>query len=175
MMTAAERHRAASWTARALLAVAVVAICVAGPEIVSGEPERAGLLLLAASCALVAASIVGEAKSPRNLLLASVTDRLFDGVALATIAWAYREGDPATAAGALAALGASFLAAYMRVRGAALGYSIEESLATRVIRYALVSVGLLAGWIRWTVWVLAGVAGLASAVRASQVAKEERA
>jgi len=174
MVISAQGHRTASWTARALLLVSVVAIGAAGWWIVSGEPERAGASLLAAACALVIATSL-RGRSQRDLLLPSFVDRLFDGVALATIAWASRTSDPATAAGALIALCASFLAAYMRVRGASLGYSLEESVATRVIRYALVCVGLIAGWLELTVWMLAALAALAAVVRASQVAKEERA
>ncbi len=175
MMTAAERRRTSSWAARALLLLAALLIVLAGWSIVAREPERGGGLLLGAAVCLVAVALLPGARSSRDVLLASLADRLFDGVALATIAWAYREAAPATAAGALVALGASFLSSYIRVRGAALGYGVEEALATRAIGYALVSVGLLVGWIGWTVWVLAGLMALAGAIRASQVAKEERA
>jgi hypothetical protein len=37
----------------------------------------------------------------------------------------------------------------------------------------LISIGLVAGW-RWSVWAVAVLMLLASAVRASQVVKEER-
>lgn len=175
MMTAAEGHRTSSWTARALLGVAVVAVGFAGWSVVDRGPERAGVLLLVAAACLVLVAALPDGKSPRGMLMISMADRLFDGVALGAIAWAYRSADPATAAGALVALGASFLSAYIRVRGASLGYSVEEALGTRVICYALVSIGLVTAWIDWTVWVLAAFVLLAAAVRASQVAKEERA
>jgi hypothetical protein len=175
MMTAAERRRSSSWTARALLSVAALLIVLAGWSIVAREAELGGALLLAGAVCLVGAAVLHGPKPALDVVLASLTDRLFDGVALATIAWAYRYASPATAAGAMVALGTGFLSAYIRVRGAALGYGLEEALATRVVGYALVSIGLLVGWIGWSVWALAGFTGLAAAIRASQVAKEERA
>ena len=77
--------------------------------------------------------------------------------------------------GALVALCASFLSSYVRARGAALNYSIEESHVTRGVRYALVSAGLLFGWLAWTVWAAAALAVLAALVRTGQMAREERA
>ena len=79
------------------------------------------------------------------------------------------------AAGALVALCASFLSSYVRARGAALNYSTEESHIPRGLRYGLVSLGLVFGWLAWTVWAAAAVAVLAAAVRTGQVAREERA
>ena len=107
--------------------------------------------------------------------LDSVVDRAFDGAIMAAIAWAYRASDPSVSAAALVALGTSYLATYIRARGASLGYGVDESVPTRALRYALVSVGLLTGGLAWTLWTLAAVMTLASIVRASQVAKEERA
>jgi phosphatidylglycerophosphate synthase len=175
MMTAAEGHRTSSWTACALLGVGVVAVGFAGWSIVDGGPGWAGVLLLVAAACLVFAAALPDGRSPRGTLMISMADRLFDGVALSAIAWAYRSADPATAAGALVALGSSFLSAYIQLRGASLGYDVEEALGTRVVCYGLVSIGLMMGWIDWTVWVLAAFVLLAAAVRASQVAKEERA
>jgi hypothetical protein len=39
----------------------------------------------------------------------------------------------------------------------------------------LVSAGLVFGWLDWTLWAAAASSGLATVVRASQVAREERA
>lgn len=175
MMTATEGHRISHRVARASMAPAVAAIVLAAWWIVDGRSQRAGLsLLLAAICLLLMAAL-SRSGLPCDSLLISMGDRLFDGVVLGAIAWAYRSVEPATAAGAIVALGASFLSAYIRIRGASLGYDVEESLATRVICYGLVSIGLAAGLIDQTVWVLAAFVLLCAAVRASQVAKEERA
>jgi CDP-diacylglycerol--glycerol-3-phosphate 3-phosphatidyltransferase len=104
-----------------------------------------------------------------------VLDRCFDGAVLGSIAWTARTADPWAAAGALAALCASFLSSYVRARGAALGYDVEESVVTRTLRVALIVLGLALGWLWWTLWVVAGLCGLAAFVRTSQVVKEERA
>jgi hypothetical protein len=108
-------------------------------------------------------------------MLDELLDRWWDGVILAPIAWAARGVAPHVAAGALIALCASFLSSYVRARGAALGYTVEESHVTRGLRYASIVVGLAFGWLRWTVWIAAATSVLAALVRTSQVAKEERA
>ena len=79
------------------------------------------------------------------------------------------------AAGALVALAAGFLASYIRAKGGSLGYGIEEGVVTPIFRYGLLSIALVFGWTSWAIWVVAGVTVLAAVVRASQVAKEERA
>jgi phosphatidylglycerophosphate synthase len=108
-------------------------------------------------------------------MLTELFDRGWDACILAPIVWAYFDTDPAIAAGALVALCASFLSSYVRARGAALGYSIEESHVTRGLRYALVSAGLLFTSLTLAVWAAAFLSTLAAAVRTGQVAREERA
>ena len=108
-------------------------------------------------------------------MLDELLDRLWDGAILAPIAWVARDPAPHIAAGALVALGASFLSSYVRARGAALRYTVEESHVTRGVRYALIVAGLAFGWLAWTVWVAAALMVAAVAVRTSQVAKEQRA
>ncbi|MBI3649298.1 MAG: hypothetical protein HY240_11220 [Actinobacteria bacterium] len=104
----------------------------------------------------------------------ALLDRVWDGALLGAIAWAARAHSPAVAAAALGALGASFLSSYVRARGAALGYSVEESHVTRGLRYGLVALGLLLASPFWPVCAAAGVSVLALLVRSSQVLKEER-
>jgi phosphatidylglycerophosphate synthase len=140
------------------------------------RPRLAGVFALAAGALLVvSAAVARRERLVVEHLVDSFTDRAFDGCVLAAIAWASRRPDPATSVAAVVALGGSFLAAYVRARGASLGYDVEESVVTRGLRYGLVCVGLLAGWLDWTLWVLATLMLLAAGVRASQVAKEERA
>jgi hypothetical protein len=100
-------------------------------------------------------------------------DRMFDGAVLGAIAWAERDARPAEAAGALVALGASYLSSYVRARGASLGYDVQESTVTRGLRYALIAAGLGFGWLGWSLWTAAALALLASLIRSIQVAKEE--
>jgi hypothetical protein len=115
------------------------------------------------------------AGGPVDRMLGELLDRAWDGAVFGTIAWVARTAEPHVAVGALVALCASFLSSYVRARGAALLYSVEESHVTRGVRYALVSYGLLSDSLGWTVWAAAGVSVLAALVRTSQVAQEDRA
>jgi phosphatidylglycerophosphate synthase len=108
-------------------------------------------------------------------MLAELLDRAWDGTVLGPIAWVSFGSEPHVAAGAIVALGASFLSSYVRARGAALAYSVEESHVTRGLRYGLLSAGLGFGWLATTVWAAAVVSILAATVRTVQVAREERA
>jgi hypothetical protein len=115
------------------------------------------------------------AGGPVDRMLGELLDRAWDGTVLAAIAWVTRQSDPGIAAGALVALCASFLSSYVRARGAALRYSVEESHVTRGIRYALITTGLALDALAFAVWAAAVVSMLAVLLRTSQVAKEERA
>ncbi len=169
-----ERDRIRVWLVRWLLAVGAVGIGLASWSVIAGDPRRAGIASGATACALIAAGSLGRS-ALTEYILGSLVDRAFDGALLGAIAWAYRVTDPWIAAGAVVALGASFLAAYVRARGASLGYGVDEGVVTRVLRYGLVGVGLITDGLGWSLWVLAALMVLASVVRASQVAKEERA
>ena len=142
----------------------------AAPSVVEPAGSITGSL---AGAVLVAGGVLLQPRDRLGRVLLSFADRLFDGCVLGAVAWVTRSSDPWVAAGALVALAAGFLASYIRARGGSLGYGIEEGVITPAIRYGLVSFGLVAGW-RWTVWAVAVLMLLASAVRASQVVKEER-
>jgi hypothetical protein len=167
---------------RGRVAFVMVAIAAAGAvgvatwQMLAGRPVGAGLWALAAGAILLAADpmMLGPGAMLERTV-ASFVDRVYDGAILAAIAWAYRATDPWIAVGALVALGASFLAAYVRARGSSLGYGVDESSITRGLRYGLISAGLLVDGLGWALWSVALVMGLAALVRTSQVAKEERA
>jgi hypothetical protein len=108
-------------------------------------------------------------------MLDDLLDRGWDAAVLGAVAWVAREGRPEIAAGAIVALCASFLSAYVRARGAALGYSVEESHVTRGVRYVLITAGLAFDRIGPAVWATAVLVVLAALVRTGQVAGEERA
>jgi len=139
--------------------------------------ERAGVLSAIAGALL----LLGGHRAnhglggPVDRMLTELFDRGWDACVLAPIVWATYDTNPEIAVGALVALCASFLSSYVRARGAALSYSVEESHVTRGVRYALVSAGLLFGWLAWTVWAAAALAALAALVRTGQMAREERA
>lgn len=134
----------------------------------------AGWAALGAGTCLVLGGLLLRPADRRVRVLLSFADRTFDGAVLGVLAWVLREEEPSTAAAALVALAAGFLASYIRAKGGSLGYGIEEGVVTPVLRYGLLSLALVFGWTRWAVWVVAGLVLLAAAVRASQVAKEER-
>jgi hypothetical protein len=165
-------------TATRLSLVIGAALAIAGGALLLARRSQE-----AAACAGVSAVLllIGGHRSNHGAgdaldrMLDELLDRLWDGMILAPIAWTVRGSDPHVAAAALAALGASFLSSYVRARGASLGYTVEESHVTRGLRYALIVAGLGFGWLGWTVWATFGVSVLAVLVRASQVAKEERA
>jgi hypothetical protein len=112
---------------------------------------------------------------PVDRMLTELFDRGWDAFVLAPIVWVSYPDRPEVAIGALLALCASFLSSYVRARGAALGYSVEESHVTRGLRYGVVSAGLLFGWLPSMVWVAAAVSVIAASVRTGQVAREARA
>jgi hypothetical protein len=150
---------------------------VAAWLVVQRAPRLGGAFVVASAASLLVAghrANHGAGRHPERMLDA-LLDRAWDGAILGAVAWSERSGDPAVAAAALVALGASFLSSYVRARGAALGYSVEESHVTRGLRYGLVGAGLLSGHPLWPIWAAAGVSTLALLVRSSQVLKEERA
>ena len=144
--------------------------------ILDGETVAAGWLALAAGMLLIAgAALARRAPGAFPAVLDSVADRIFDGTLLTAIAWVERTSDPLASAGALVALAAGFLGSYVRVRGTSLGYGVTESPVTRAIRYGLVAAGLLSGRIGAAVWSVAALGIVTGILRATQVAKEERA
>jgi len=166
-----ERRRA---VALGLCIAATAAIGVATWQILDRRLVVGGAWALAAAVLLVVAGLLVTRRDTRARMVLSFTDRAFDGAILAAVAWVARTEDPVAAAGALVALAAGFLAAYIRARGAALGYLVEESAGTRAIRTGLICVALLAGWTGWALFAVATWMLMVALVRASQVAKEER-
>ena len=161
---------------RAALVAGAGLAAAAGWTIVARQPDLAATTAAASGILLLLGGHRANhgAGGPVDRMLAELLDRGWDGCVLGGIAWVAQDADPAIAVGALVALCASFLSSYVRARGAALAYSVEESHVTRGVRYALLSLGLAVDWLAWTVWAAAAVSILATAVRSAQVAGEER-
>lgn len=173
-MTSSDVHRTA--VAPAILAVATAAVALATWLVLAHRPVWAGVATAAAGALSVAGGyLVRAGGTARERVMDSVVDRLLDGAVFGSIAWVTRDVAPATSAGALVAMGSGFLGSYVRARGTSLGYGVEESPLVRALRYGLLALGLLADWLGWTVWAAAGVSLIAAGVRASRVAKQERA
>jgi phosphatidylglycerophosphate synthase len=172
----ADRSIPGSGRTEALLAGAALLVGGSTALVLTGSPRWAGALAAGAGALLaVAGARVMRDRAPLDLFFDSITDRAFDGCLLSAIALVLRQADRVTAAIAVAALVVSFVAAYERAKGRALGYPIDDSVVTRVLRYGLVALGLIVpGWLRGTLIAVLALAVLSSAVRASQVAKLER-
>ncbi len=141
----------------------------------------AGHRLLAGVAALVAAVATlgptgdrATARRPRLALAGRLLDRAFEGAILAPLAWVARLGSVRVSALALIGLGASYLASYERARGQALGYRELEGTGYRTLRAAILVAGLLTGWVEASLWAFAALTVSASAVRAGNVARQER-
>lgn len=162
--------RAASVTAAGSAIGAAVALVERADLVAAGLAAVSGVLLLVGAVLAHGATFLVERT------LDSFADRVFDGAVLGAVAWVERaDGHPSASAAALLSLTAGFLGSYVRARGNSLAYRVEESAVTRAIRYALVAAVLALGSPAWLLWTLAGFLLLAAFVRASQVAKEERA
>jgi hypothetical protein len=163
-------------TRTALLLGAVLAGVTAW-FVVVGEPVTGGVFAgVGAFLSLIGGHRANHGEGgPVDRMLTELLDRTWDALVLGSILWVSRAEAPAVAAGALVALCASFLSSYVRARGAALGYSVEESHVARGLRYALTVSGLLFGWIGPAVWAAASLSVVAALVRTGQVAREDRA
>ena len=162
---------------RASAFIGIGSAALAGVEIVRGEPVLAGVLCAAGGTLLL---ISGHRANhglggPVDRMLTELFDRAWDAFILTPIVWVSYGTRPELAVGALIALCASYLSSYVRARGAALGYSVEESHVTRGLRYGVISAGLLFSWLPSMVWVAAALSTIAAAVRTGQVAREGRA
>jgi hypothetical protein len=163
-------------TALASSIMAAVTSVAAAAAIIDRRMALAWALAAVASAGLLVGGVLAHGgRLLRERTLDSFVDRLFDGVVLGSIVWIERIDRPTAATAALVALCASFLGSYVRARGNSLDYRVEESMITRGIRYGLIVVALLLDLPEGLLWVLAVFALLAASVRASQVAKEERA
>lgn len=173
-----------SWTLRLTIAVAMATAAAAVWLILSDHPVPAGLAVLAGGACLIAAALIvpTNADARAGVFAVSVAGRVFDGVVLGSIVWETRGVDPAVSAAALVALGASFLAAYVRSRGRALGFPVaaDQPLA-RAVFLALLGLGLLfvaadlLAPALWAAAVVAAVSGAMGAMHVGRAARKERA
>jgi hypothetical protein len=134
--------------------------------------------VLASFSALVACvvmvSLVPGSSSTRVRFAERMLDRLFDACLLAAVAWMWRVSDPIASSLALVSLAASYLAAYERARGEALGFRGSEATPYRALRQGLLVLLLMSGWVRLLLTLFAGLTLFATGVRASNVAAQER-
>ena len=170
-----ERQPPGTAITRSVLVAGGALAAGAGWLVVAREPRPSALAAGASGALLLLGGHRANhgAGGPTDRMLDDLLDRAWDAAVLSGIAWVARDGSSSVAVAALAAVSLSFVAGYIRARGAALGYTVEERHVTRGARYVLMVAFLLFGW-TWAVWAVAAMSGLAAVVRAGQVAQEER-
>jgi phosphatidylglycerophosphate synthase len=145
-------------------------LILAGHRVPAGLAGVVAVLLLQGGHAAAARS-----GRPSEGFADRVVDRVLDACLLAPIAWVLRHGPSRPAVLALVALGATFLAAYVRARGWSLGYRIAETAPYRLLRGLVIAIGLLTGWVEAAMWIVAVLSLAAAAVRTLDVIRQERA
>ncbi len=157
------------------LAVGAGALGAAAWLILAGHRLLAGVAAVVGAVATLGPT--GDratARRPRLTLAGRLLDRALEGAILAPLAWVARLGSVRVSVLALVGLGASYLASYERARGEALGYRELEGTGYRTLRAAILVGGLLTGWVEASLWAYAALTVSASAVRAGNVARQER-
>lgn len=156
-------------------AAAVLGALLCGSMILASS-DVAGPVALVAGASLVAATwSMGRPARPRERVLVSVADRIYDGAILAPVIWVALADRPALAAAAMFAFGSGTLSAYARARACGLGYDLSFMSPASTTRVALLGLALTFGWGTSAYVVLAVWYLLSAAVRLSQVRKEELA
>ena len=160
----------------AALLLASAALCGGSAAlIVLRHRLLAGVVALAAAATLVAGTVRARAQGDRPVLFAElIVDRIFDAAILAPVAWVWRSQSVRISVLALVGLAASYLASYERARGRSLGYQGNETVGYRVVRGAILAIGLLTGWVESALWALVVLTVSASSTRAWNVARQER-
>jgi hypothetical protein len=158
-----------------LLATGALASAGTALLILSRHRLPAGVVALVGAVAITVVGSAGWARpGARERFGARLLDRVFEASILVPLAWVNREGANIDSVLALVGLGASYLVAYQRAKGKALGYHGTEGLAFLWTRYAILVLLLLTGRLLAGLWVYVGLTVPAAAVQAWNVARQER-
>ena len=151
--------------------LAVAAAGAAAWLVAAGERTGAGAVVVLAAGLVVGGRLRRGEAGPRASFAGSLLGRAAETAPLAALAWTLLPSRAGVAA--VVALAASFVASYVHVKGAGLGFSAPEHPALLPLRIGAVGAGLLTGWVEAGLW--ASVAGSAAAVAmaASAVAGQE--
>ncbi len=99
--------------------------------------------------------------SPFGAFLDSTLDRLAEiAIFGGLIYWALKGGNPSLVLLSFFALTGSLMVSYTRARAEALGFECKVGLLTRFERLAILTLGLLLGWVEVSVVVIAVLANL---------------
>lgn len=163
----------------AVSAAALAGSVAAAALIARGELLAGGCVMLAAA-ALDSVDGALARLSGRASRVGALLDSTFDRVAEAVVLGAllYHQlglGHREESMLAFAALAGSLLVSYVRARGEAEGVAVTGGVLARTERVLLLGAGLMTGWIRVALWLLAVLSLLTAAQRLLLAARALRA
>lgn len=128
--------------------------------------------MLLAAAGFAAADVRGAAT--RERFGTAVAARIADGAILGALAWISVPEDPLVAGAALAALGAAYLAAYVRSKAMGLGFRLDRLFPRDGMHFLVVGLGLLFGGtvLQVALWVAVGASLVSLGRDAGQVAEQ---
>ena len=138
-----------------LLAVTLAGAGVAAALVLAGQPFWAGAAVALTGLALVGARWRAS-PSPRFLLVEAVAERVVEAALLGAIAWVALPAEPRLGGAAIAALGVSYLRAYLQIRSEGLGFEVTVPAWFRAAPASFLALGLLMGAVEILVWGLVG-------------------
>jgi CDP-diacylglycerol--glycerol-3-phosphate 3-phosphatidyltransferase len=160
---------AAGVTPNMLSFVGVLGNCAAGTLIACDRLRLAGAVTAIASALdTLDGGLARETNRVTRFgaLLDSTFDRVSEvSVLLGVLAYALRRRQNDLAVLAFTAAGGSLLVSYIRARAEGLQVSLTEGIFTRPERVLVLSAGLLFGWLRPAMWLLAVITPLTAAQR----------
>ena len=136
----APRPAAVPW----LLALALLGAAAAATLVVSGRTVAGGIVaVVAVGASILAGWSAKRSALPRLVFADHAVERILEALLFGSVAWAAVPGAPWTAAAALSALIASYLASYFTAKAIGLGFELYERLPYRSVRPLFVVLGLL--------------------------------
>jgi len=161
-------------TAVGLAGAIGAAVLVARGDLVAG-----GIVMLIAAGLDLFDGMVARASGKVTLfggVFDSVADRLSEAAVLGGLVFHLSaEGEREQVVLAFAAVVGSLLVSYVRARAEAAGVQLREGLFTRPERVLVLGVGLIFGWTRVALWILAVLANLTVLQRMATVWQKLRA
>ena len=127
-----------------LLGISVTASVAAAALVVLGPFRIGGAAAVVAVGASILAGLSAKRSGAARLVFADhAVERVLEASLFGSVAWAAMPSAPWTAAAALTALIASYLASYLTAKAIGLGFEVHERLPYRSVRPLLAVVGLL--------------------------------
>ncbi|MGH2711801.1 MAG: hypothetical protein ACRDH9_11445 [Actinomycetota bacterium] len=127
-----------------LLVLALAASTASAWLVISGRPVAGGAVAAGAVGASILAGLAARSSGAALLVFADhAVERVLEALLFGSIAWAAIPAEPWTAAAAVTALVASYLASYMATKAIGLGFEIRERVPYRSVRPLMAVLGLV--------------------------------